>query len=440
LKFSPRTWSLLGILYIIYIAYGTLLPFNFSFSFDVIQNNLGNIEWLEQYGRPYLITKNIDAIANIFFFIPLGIIIYNARFALGHKRKYLFDIFLATISGLILSTIIEFMQLLIVERRTSLIDIVMNTIGCFSGAILGYLFNQILVKVTRQKFSYFVKNLPTVILIVPFLLLSLFISEKFSLKIFNSNQIENIHFNWNFIFKPTWIWLILYVYIPIGILVTSSIRKKYGKFTLPVIYLVSFFVAVMITGIVELIKYIGHSTSTPLQNFFFGMFGILIGMAFSRVFENDHEPADKSEKRNIVNILTVIYGFLGFIILYKSAYPFKFNFSKSYIFDKTLFSLLSTYSFIPFNGLLKLFIYSAQNILLFLPIGIVLWELETYLDDKKKIVLLVTSSILFILIPFTIQILNQNLTPFLYEIPTKILGIFTGYFIWYGFRSKDQLP
>jgi glycopeptide antibiotics resistance protein len=437
LKFSPRTWFLFGILYIFYIAYGTLLPFNFSFSFDIIQNNIGNIEWLEHYGRAYFITKNIDAIANIFFFIPLGLLIYNARFASGHKRRYLLDIFLATISGLLLSTVIEFMQLLIVERKTSIIDILMNTIGCFFGAILGYLFNQFLMKVTRQKIGYFVKNLPPIILIMPFLLVSLFISEKFSLKILNSEKTGNIHFNWNFIFKPIWIWLVLYVYIPIGTLVTATIRKKYSKFTLPMIYLISFIVAITISGLVELIKYFGHSTSTPFENILFGIFGILIGMAFSEVFGKGPKPESNSEKRKIVNILTVIYGLLGFIILYKSTYPFKFNFSKSYIFDKTLFSLLSTYSFIPFTGLLKLFIYSAQNILLFLPIGIVIWELETYLNDKKKIVLLVTSLILIIIISFTIQILNQNLTPFLYEIPTNILGIFTGYFIWHGFQSED---
>jgi len=191
LKFSPKTWLLLGILYVCYIIYGTLLPFNFTFSFEVLQSNLGRIEWLEQYGRPYLLTRNIDAIANIFFFIPLGLIIYNARFALGHQRKYLFNIFVATITGLILSLIIEFMQLLMTERKTSFIDIFMNTIGCFSGSILGYIFNQILVKVTRQKIGYFIGTLPTVIRILPFILISFFISEKFSLNLINSTIPDN---------------------------------------------------------------------------------------------------------------------------------------------------------------------------------------------------------------------------------------------------------
>jgi len=65
MKFSSRTWLLLGILYTGYIVYGTLLPFNFSFSFELIQSNLGNIEWIEEYGQSFFSTKNIDAIVNI---------------------------------------------------------------------------------------------------------------------------------------------------------------------------------------------------------------------------------------------------------------------------------------------------------------------------------------------------------------------------------------
>jgi len=436
LKFSPRAWFLLGILYISYIVYGTLLPFNFSFEF--IQANLQKIEWLGQYPRPYLFTKSIDAIANIFFFIPLGIIIFNAHLASSHRRNFLIHILLATLSGFTLSLIIEFLQLLTVERKTSLIDLVMNTIGCFSGAFLGYLFNQILVKVTQQKIDNFVKNLPPIILIVPFLLLSFFISEKFSLNFLKPKQIESTHFNWEFIFKPVWIWLVLYVYFPIGTIVTHAIRRKYANLTSLLIGIIGFFSALALSSSVELMKYIGGITATPLDNLFFGIFGILIGIAFSEVLRNKYEVMEKSGNQRSVNILILIYGLLGLIVLYKSAYPFKFNFSKSYIFDKMVFSLLSTYSFIPFNGLLKLFIYSAQNILLFLPIGIVLCEIETYLNMKKKIFLLLTFFLFFILLPFGIQILNQNLTPFLYEILTNILGIFTGYFIWHGFRRVDQ--
>lgn len=415
------------------------MPFNFSFSYDFIQNNLGNIEWIENYGRPYLSTKNIDAIANIFFFIPLGIIIYNVRSALGHKRGYIFDIALATLSGLFLSLIIELSQLFIEERRTSVIDILMNTLGCFSGAILGYIFNQILSRSSRQKISGFIRNVPVTILIIPFLLISFFISEKFSVHFFKSKKIENISFNWDYMFRPLWIWLMLYVYIPIGVLITRTIRNRLSQYKSHMIYIISFMTAVTIICIVEYIKFFSHTTSEPVVNIIFGIVGIIIGIAFSTVLITDRKMITGSENRQVLMILTGIFIFFTFIIFYKSAYPFELNYTWSYLFDKLLFSFFSVYSFIPFNGFDKLFLYSIQNILLFLPVGILLCEMESYINQKKKISRLIIFVILLILIPFIIKILNQNLIPFLYEIPTNLLGLFMGYFIWFGFTRESQI-
>ena len=439
MKFSSRTWLLLGILYIGYIVYGTLLPFNFSFSFEVIQSNLGNIEWIEEYRQSFFSTKNIDAIANILFFVPLGIIIYNVRYALGHRRKYIFDIGLAALSGLFLSLIIELMQLLIEERTTSLIDILMNTLGCFSGAILSFIFSQFLTLSTRHKIASFFRNLPNIVLLIPFLLINFLLSENISLKFLKSEKIETFNFNWEYIISPLWIWLILYAYIPIGILVVRMIRNRVKNLPLAVIHLLSLFIALIIIGTIEFIKHDGNTSSIALVNIIFGVFGILIGIAFSEILRLDRLNMNNTDRRRTTIILTGIFIFLGSIILYKFAYPFTFNLSKSYIFDKVLFSLLSMYSFIPFSGFQKLFIYSLQNILLFVPVGIIISELELYLDTKKKMLILVTSSILLILISFTIQILNLNQTPFVYEVPTNVLGIFIGYFIWYGFRRGSNI-
>ena len=439
MKFSSRTWLLLGILYTGYIVYGTLLPFNFYFSFELIKSNLGNIEWIEEYGQSFFSTKNIDAIVNILFFVPLGIIIYNIRYALGHKRKYIFDIVLATLSGLFLSLIIELIQLLIEERKTSLIDILMNTLGCFSGAMLSFIFSQILTPPTQQKIGSFFRNLPNIVLLIPFLLISFLLSENISLKFLNSEKIKTFNFNWEYIIRPLWIWLILYVYIPIGILVVRMIRNRLKNFPLIVIHLLSFFIALTIIGTIEFIKHDGNISSIALVNIIFGVFGILIGIAFSEILRLDRLKMNNTDRRRTTIIITGIFIFLGSIILYKFAYPFTFNLSKSYILDKVLFSFLSMYSFIPFSGFLKLFIYSLQNILLFVPVGIIISELELYLDTKKKIFILVTSSVLLILTSFAIQLLNLNQTPFVYEVATNVLGIFTGYFAWYGFRRGSNI-
>jgi hypothetical protein len=145
-----------------------------------------------------------------------------------------------------------------------------------------------------------------------------------------------------------------------------------------------------------------------------------------------------SQRLQKIYILSGLLLFFGSLILYKSAYPLKFNVSQDYILNKSVFSLLSTYSFVPFSGFLKLFVYTIQNILLFIPIGIILSEFERYIDFKKNIYILVILSTVIIITSFIIKIMNEYQIPFLFEVPTNVFGIFLGYFIWYGFRRGNK--
>lgn len=439
MNFSQRTWIIFAILYICYIIYGTLSPFNFNFSLDEIRNNLGNIEGIVPYGRSFILIRNIDAIANIFFFIPLGIILFNARYRLGHKKTYIFDIVLATLIGFFLSVFIEFAQLFIDERQTSLKDVLMNTIGGLSGAILGYVINQYLTQSARQKIRHFFSNFPTIILIIPFLLVNLFISGKFSSDFLQSERVVNFHRNWYYTFKPIWIWLLLYAYIPIGILIALKVKNRFRHVRLFTFYTISFFISLSIIGITDLIKYVGNLTSTPFAMIFLALFGILVGIVFSDVSGENRLTGSQLVHRRKKIILTGIYLLMGLIIVYKSAYPFNFNFSFSYIYDKTLYSLLSTYSYIPHPGFRRILPYLLQNILLYLPLGVILYELELKINEGSKVKLAVLSSIMLIVIPFLIKISNQNVTPFLFEIPANVFGIFLGYVIWFGVGRQRQL-
>ena len=128
------------------------------------------------------------------------------------------------------------------------------------------------------------------------------------------------------------------------------IRNRVKNLPLAVIHLLSLFIALIIIGTIEFIKHDGNTSSIALVNIIFGVFGILIGIAFSEILRLDRLNMNNTDRRRTTIILTGIFIFLGSIILYKFAYPFTFNLSKSYIFDKVLFSLLSMYSFIPFSG------------------------------------------------------------------------------------------
>ena len=168
MRFSSPTWMIGGILYICYIIYGTLLPFDFSFSLELIEKGLGNIEWVERYGKYFYTTKNIDAIANFLFFVPLGIILYNLRISSDRSRNPLIDIGLVTLFGIILSISIEFLQLLIKERTTSYIDIMMNSLGCLSGTIIAYILPKIFSTDHMQSLRIKLRNLPSIILILKY--------------------------------------------------------------------------------------------------------------------------------------------------------------------------------------------------------------------------------------------------------------------------------
>ena len=131
--------------------YATLVPFNFSFSFELLMYNWANIEWIEKHGQYFYTTRNVDAIVNILIYIPLGIIIFNTRYALGRRERSTLDIALAMFFGLLLSAFVELLQLLIKERTTSFVDIIMNTLGCFAGGFIAYSISYIFSNSNRMK-------------------------------------------------------------------------------------------------------------------------------------------------------------------------------------------------------------------------------------------------------------------------------------------------
>jgi VanZ family protein len=436
-KFGIRTWSILGIMYVVYIVYGTLLPFDFSFSKEMIENSLGNIEWIQRYGRNFYTTENVDAIVNFLIFIPLGIIIINIRSALGQQRWFIFEIVIATLSGLFLSVIIELSQLLLKARMTSLIDIIMNSFGSFSGACISIILPKILTSSARGQIRNSIKKIPDIILILPLFFLGFFLTESLSYYFVKSEKIGGILFNWQYIIQPVWIWQILLVYIPMSMLVTRMSRKVLKIVFLPAFHFTSFIITLVISAVLELFKIYIFNNSLHYINVIYGIIGIIIGIAISEIWEKDCFAVRESERRRIIFILASIYAFFSSLILYKFSYPFTFDLQPAHIIDKSVFFLLSVYSFIPFYGLEKLIIFSLQNIILFIPIGIIIHELESYLLPQIKRLIIIILSLISIILPLIVQFININQIPFLYELPTDILGILSGYILWKGLRNDS---
>jgi VanZ family protein len=121
-----NTWSQrLVIISIAVIAVCTLFPFSFSFS--NIQPSIENLRYL---------TDSIsvkDLVGNILLFAPLG---FGWAGCINAENKHYKSLILSILLCGALSGFVEFLQLLLSERTSSFVDIIVNTFGGFLGAFL----------------------------------------------------------------------------------------------------------------------------------------------------------------------------------------------------------------------------------------------------------------------------------------------------------------
>lgn len=131
----------------LYIIYGTLIPFDFSFQVNITQNlrQANYIPYCNFMGRR---TSLSDVISNILLFIPYGFllcwILREKTFSLSKSQ------IICLVSSFLLSLSIEFLQLFFTSRTTSLTDIINNVLGTYIGCIL----NNIYLLYLKDRLSY----------------------------------------------------------------------------------------------------------------------------------------------------------------------------------------------------------------------------------------------------------------------------------------------
>ena len=75
-----------------------------------------------------------DILLNILFFVPLGLLLIPLLEI--YTKRYSLSFWLTVMSGLLLSIIIESLQILIPDRNTSVMDVLSNTAGTIAGSSL----------------------------------------------------------------------------------------------------------------------------------------------------------------------------------------------------------------------------------------------------------------------------------------------------------------
>ena len=125
-----RPITVLCLVYIAVILYGTLLPFDLSADADAAIGRLDRelAVWYDGfYNNPR------DILLNIAFFLPLGVLV-----AVRHTGKSrLAAVLAAGAAGAAVSLAAEFLQLWTPSRTTEVIDLLTNTAGSLAGGILG---------------------------------------------------------------------------------------------------------------------------------------------------------------------------------------------------------------------------------------------------------------------------------------------------------------
>ncbi len=134
-EWIKRYWlNVLIFSYLFFIFYSTIVPFNFISKFDLLPARFARIDWVPFMGHTRILSR-ADVLANVFFFIPLGILV-GLKKILNFYRNYTWKDWLQIfLWGFLASATVEFLQLFTFDRHTSMTDILTNTIGNLIGAL-----------------------------------------------------------------------------------------------------------------------------------------------------------------------------------------------------------------------------------------------------------------------------------------------------------------
>lgn len=425
-------WRTAFLAYSLYIIYGTTLPFRFTLSRTIISEQLQNLFSLQYYQSLPASTLQLDGVSNILFFIPFGLFFISAIYQSNegsHSRKAFGKIIL---SGALLSLFVESLQIFTVDRSPSVLDILTNTIGTYIGASLGYVLVQ---RGYREKLNLFFDKLfsnPDLFLLSGYLLylfLAALAPFNFNLSPFriywNLNSVSN--FDFTFHSHPSKVFGILYVFAPAGYIIARILRRHVKKS-----YMIQTGITI-ISGfalciLVELLQLFVNSRFFSWSDIYLGWIGVLYGLFAYQILHRGlygmhiQEPWVKSKYGPRLFYFFMLNYFI--FLFYKFLYPFDLGWEQ--VGQKIHFFLMDLYSYIPSKSLFNLLIMLIKNIILFIPAGIILYE-----DINRYKSRWLTAALVFIILAAkSMQLVNRQQTPLLYDFFGMGIGSALGYLFW----------
>ena len=130
--------KVLWVMFSFFIVYGTLVPFELSFSKESISSNISSINWIPFMDPDGSRASIPDILQNILFFVPFG---FLGFFSVNYRRKR--RILIVTFLGSLLSLSVEILQIFTLNRTTSVSDLITNTVGTVIGIFAASFVSQI---------------------------------------------------------------------------------------------------------------------------------------------------------------------------------------------------------------------------------------------------------------------------------------------------------
>jgi glycopeptide antibiotics resistance protein len=428
--------------YVLFIIYSTAVPFNFVLSRRIFSQRFSHIDWIPFYGKHQLIAR-ADVVANIIFFIPLGILL-GLQKILSNYRNYTLREWLVILGlGFSISSTVEFLQLFTLDRHTSFTDILTNSCGTLLGAgiiLVIYLKFHLQIKAFLQRLFFEKPEMSIAAVLFIFIALSYSLPFTYQLNIAsilqNFQQFTSLSIDTNFSFLSLMSSILMYGTLSYFLLsgIYRYFLSELSSWQKFLILLFTFTLPIFLEFYQLLIPIRNHSLSDILA----AQGGFLAGGVFfylQKPWKADFSRLAGGEKSAYFNHylhyfegLMVIY--LVYCLLYFNSHLLTFypeSFGKVWHTPKSVSDLHSAYLW-----RLQLLMHLNKEVFTFLPAGFILTFVQT--EWKNKGWKISVFLIFMILIVYFIYQLSLADGWFVLSLFTLSSGLYLGQFFWKIFK------
>ncbi len=351
-------YTKLFLLYVLFLIYASVVPFDFIRSKADFYQAIAQIRWI-----PFFLAQERslpDIVSNLALFFPFGLLLASIMLA---RMPLWIILCISIVSGAFMSCFLEMIQLFVSSRITSISDVINNALGSGAGALTAYIYHRYINRYLEPVFLHTLKRpLLEVYTVFIFAGILFFACAPFDVSIDISDlkasvkhtlRYPNLIVPWRYM-KSSINNFLLFCAASVFACVAGW-RQRFRLISVVRIFLF----CLIFAGMMECIQLFIVSRSTSVSNFFFAIFGTCSGIGISLIYlKNEHLSV------RMMRFFLVMY---CIYILFNTMFPFQIEPSPS--------SKLSLYTIIPFSMyFVRINIFSVSDlstqIITFIPMGI----------------------------------------------------------------------